>query len=57
VAIRQGETINVPALTAMFKHNIANNRAGGWPLSILAPPNDYLQWCAERLSHKERNQS
>jgi hypothetical protein len=30
VAVRQGETINGPALTAMFKHFIANNRAGGW---------------------------
>jgi AcrR family transcriptional regulator len=30
VAIRQGETINAPALTAMFRHIIANNRAGGW---------------------------
>jgi hypothetical protein len=30
VAIRQGETINAAALTAMFKHIIANNRAGGW---------------------------
>jgi hypothetical protein len=30
VAVRQGETINRDALTAMFKHIIANNRAGGW---------------------------
>ena len=30
VAIRQGETINAPALTAMVKQIIANNRAGGW---------------------------
>jgi hypothetical protein len=30
VAIRQGETINAPALTAMFRQIIANNRAGGW---------------------------
>jgi hypothetical protein len=30
VAVCQGETINRPALTAMFKHIIANNRAGGW---------------------------
>jgi hypothetical protein len=28
--IRQGETINAPALTAMFRQIIANNRAGGW---------------------------
>jgi hypothetical protein len=30
VAIRQDEAINAPALSAMFKHIIANNRAGGW---------------------------
>jgi len=30
VAIRQGETINATALTAMFRQIIANNRAGGW---------------------------
>jgi hypothetical protein len=30
IAIRQGEEINAPALTAMFKQIIANNRAGGW---------------------------
>jgi hypothetical protein len=30
VAVRQGERINTPALRAMFKHIIANNRAGGW---------------------------
>ncbi len=30
VAIRQGEEINAPALTAMFKAIIANNKAGGW---------------------------
>jgi hypothetical protein len=30
VAVRQGETINARALTAMFKQIIANNRAGGW---------------------------
>jgi hypothetical protein len=30
VAIRQGGAINAPALTAMFRHIIANNRAGGW---------------------------
>jgi hypothetical protein len=30
VAVRQGETINAPALTAMFRQIIANNRAGGW---------------------------
>jgi hypothetical protein len=30
VAIREGERINEPALVAMFKQIIANNRAGGW---------------------------
>ena len=30
VAIRRGETVNAPALTAMVEQIIANNRAGGW---------------------------
>jgi hypothetical protein len=30
VAIRQGEKVNAPALKAMFKQIIANNKAGGW---------------------------
>ena len=30
VAIGEGEAINAPALTAMFRQIIANNRAGGW---------------------------
>jgi hypothetical protein len=30
VAVREGEAINAPALTAMFKQIVANNRAGGW---------------------------
>jgi hypothetical protein len=30
VGIRQGETLNAAALTAMFRQIIANNRAGGW---------------------------
>jgi hypothetical protein len=30
VAIREGEPINAPALSAMFRQIIANNRAGGW---------------------------
>lgn len=30
IAIRQGEPINKPALLAMFRQIIANNRAGGW---------------------------
>src|SRR5215472_5807899 len=30
VAVRQGETINSTALSAMFRQIIANNRAGGW---------------------------
>jgi hypothetical protein len=30
VAVRKGERLNAPALSAMFKQIIANNRAGGW---------------------------
>ena len=30
VAVRESETINAPALKAMFKQIIANNRSGGW---------------------------
>jgi hypothetical protein len=30
IAMRQGETLNAPAFTAMIKHIIATNRAGGW---------------------------
>src|SRR5918992_2239722 len=30
VAIYQGEQVNGPALEAMFRQIIANNRAGGW---------------------------
>jgi hypothetical protein len=30
VAFRRGETVNAPALSAMFRQIIANNRAGGW---------------------------
>lgn len=30
VAVRQGEKINAPALTAMLRQIAANNRAGGW---------------------------
>jgi hypothetical protein len=30
VAVREGERINAPALTTMFRQIIANNRAGGW---------------------------
>ena len=30
VAVRQTETINEPALLAMFRQIVANNRAGGW---------------------------
>jgi hypothetical protein len=30
VAIRKGERINAPALTAMLRQIIVNNRAGGW---------------------------
>jgi hypothetical protein len=30
VAIYEGQTINAPGLSAMFRQIIANNRAGGW---------------------------
>ena len=30
IAIREGESINALALTAMLRQIIANNRAGGW---------------------------
>jgi len=30
VAFRRGEAVNAPALTAMLRQIIANNRAGGW---------------------------
>ena len=30
VAVRRDEQLNAPALSAMFKAIIANNRAGGW---------------------------
>ncbi len=30
VAFKRGEAINEPALTAMLRQIIANNRAGGW---------------------------
>ena len=30
VAVRQGETVNASALSAMFRQIIADNRAGGW---------------------------
>ena len=30
IAIRTGEEINAPALTAMLRAIVANNRAGGW---------------------------
>jgi hypothetical protein len=30
VAVRRGEPINAPALAAMFRQIVANNRAGGW---------------------------
>jgi hypothetical protein len=30
VAVRERDTVNAPALTAMFRQIIANNRAGGW---------------------------
>ena len=30
ISIHEGEPINVPALTRLLQHIIANNRAGGW---------------------------
>ena len=30
VAFREGDTINEPALVAMFRQIVANNKAGGW---------------------------
>jgi len=30
VAFKQGDRVNAPALAAMFRQIIANNRAGGW---------------------------
>ncbi|GAB2504840.1 DUF1801 domain-containing protein [Nocardia heshunensis] len=30
IAVAEGETLNAPALLAMFRAIIANNRAGGW---------------------------
>ena len=30
VAVRDGEQVNAPALMAMFRAIVANNRAGGW---------------------------
>jgi hypothetical protein len=30
VAVHEGEPLNAAALTTMFRHIIANNRAGGW---------------------------
>lgn len=30
VAIWEGQQLNAPALLTMFRHIIANNRAGGW---------------------------
>ena len=30
ISIHEGETLNAPALQAMFAQIIANNRAGGW---------------------------
>ena len=41
VAFREGEPINEPALRAMFRQIIANNRAGGWrKLKGRADPGD-----------------
>ncbi len=37
VGIREGDTVNAAALTAMFRQIIANNRAGGWRKLKSAP--------------------
>lgn len=37
VGIREGDTVNADALTAMFRQIIANNRAGGWRMLKSAP--------------------
>jgi hypothetical protein len=37
VAVREGEAINEPALAAMFRQIIADNRAGGWRKLKRAP--------------------
>jgi hypothetical protein len=39
MAVRQGETINGPALTTMLRQIVANNRAGGWR-KLKPPTND-----------------
>ncbi len=38
ISIHQGEPINRPALLAMFRQIIANNRAGGWRKLKVASP-------------------
>src|SRR5260370_4542791 len=40
VGVRRGEKANAPALLAMFKQIIANNRAGGWR-KLKAAAKDY----------------
>ncbi|MCU1646865.1 MAG: hypothetical protein JWN03_7140 [Nocardia sp.] len=30
IAVHEGETLNAPALLAMFREIVSNNRAGGW---------------------------
>ncbi|WP_327142122.1 DUF1801 domain-containing protein [Nocardia sp. NBC_01327] len=30
IAVHEGETLNAPALLAMFRQIVADNRAGGW---------------------------
>jgi hypothetical protein len=41
VAVREGETINASALSAMLKQIIANNRAGGWRKLKREGPSSY----------------
>ncbi len=40
VAVRRGERLNAPALSAMLKQIIANNRQGGWRKLKAARPAD-----------------
>jgi hypothetical protein len=50
VAIRQGEKVNAPALKAMFKQIIANNKAGGWRKLKAGVPADFTAAPARRRS-------
>ncbi len=41
VAVRETETINAPALAAVFRQVIANNRVGGWRKLKQGRPSTY----------------